>query len=256
MKPAALPSLLASARDWERLSRWERSELGRALRRLGWTYGEIMELIPVPKGTLAHWCRDTRLSDDQIAAIRQRRPPGVRTGIPVDTQRRRRAEVKRIRTDARALAESRLGDAFFVAGVVLYWSEGAKTMNRLSMSHSEPAALSLFLAWVDCYLVPRPTGAIRINLYADNDLAEAERWWLQQLAWPHCRVNKAYVKPDGTGHRRNHLRYGVCAVTIDRSADAFHRTMAFVDVIRERLDRHPDYARPGSLAQLEAATDS
>jgi hypothetical protein len=43
--------------SWDSLSRWERAELGRDLRRLGLSYGEIMELIPVKKSTLATWCR-------------------------------------------------------------------------------------------------------------------------------------------------------------------------------------------------------
>lgn len=37
------------------LSRWERAEVGRALRRLGWTYGEIRQVIAVPKGTVLNW---------------------------------------------------------------------------------------------------------------------------------------------------------------------------------------------------------
>ena len=65
------------------------------LRRAGWTYGEIMDLLPVPKGTLAGWCKDIRLTEDQIEAIKARRPPGIRSGIPVDTQRKRRAEIDR-----------------------------------------------------------------------------------------------------------------------------------------------------------------
>jgi hypothetical protein len=39
--------------EWDGLSRWERSELGKDLRRLGLSYGEIMDLIPVKKSTLA-----------------------------------------------------------------------------------------------------------------------------------------------------------------------------------------------------------
>ena len=50
---------------WDRLSRWERSELGKDLRRLGLSYGEIMDLIPVKKSTLATWCRDVRLTEEQ-----------------------------------------------------------------------------------------------------------------------------------------------------------------------------------------------
>ena len=71
--------------EWDRLSRWERSELGMDLSRLGLSYGEIMNLIPVKKSTLATWCREVRLTEEQWAAIKSRRPPIP--GIPRDTQR-------------------------------------------------------------------------------------------------------------------------------------------------------------------------
>ena len=58
----------ARIEEWDRLSRWERSELGKDLRRLGLSYGEIMDLIPVKKSTLATWCRDVRLTEEQYKA--------------------------------------------------------------------------------------------------------------------------------------------------------------------------------------------
>ena len=61
--------------SWDYMSRWERSELGKDLRRLGLSYGEITDLISVKKSTLATWCRDVRLTEDQSAAIKSRRPP-------------------------------------------------------------------------------------------------------------------------------------------------------------------------------------
>jgi hypothetical protein len=36
------PEVTEGAANWDRLTRWERAELGRSLRRQGWTYGEIM----------------------------------------------------------------------------------------------------------------------------------------------------------------------------------------------------------------------
>ena len=85
---------------WESLSRWEQSELGKDLRHLGLSYGEIMELVPVKKSTLATWCRAIGLTPDQIEAIRERR--AQEPGIPRDTQRRRRQEIEAIRAEAEA----------------------------------------------------------------------------------------------------------------------------------------------------------
>ncbi|MET0565307.1 MAG: hypothetical protein ABW021_02535, partial [Acidimicrobiia bacterium] len=85
--------------SWGGLSRWERSELGKDVRRLGLSYGEMMELIPVKKSTLATWCREVRLTEEQYVAISTR--TGSREGVPRDTNRRRRAEIAQIRIQAR-----------------------------------------------------------------------------------------------------------------------------------------------------------
>lgn len=82
MRPQIPQELLDRAAEWDDLHRWERSELGKALRRLGLTYGEIRELIPVPKGTLSYWCREIQLTPAQIVAIYERSSPSSRAGIP------------------------------------------------------------------------------------------------------------------------------------------------------------------------------
>lgn len=86
----ALPEVVQGTTDWAFLTRWKRAELGRTLRRAGWTYGEIMDLLPVAKGTLAGWCKDIRLTDDQIEAIKARVP--TQKGVPRNTQRSRRPD--------------------------------------------------------------------------------------------------------------------------------------------------------------------
>jgi hypothetical protein len=109
---------------YERSSQWEKSELGRDLRRLGLSYGEIMALIPVKKSTLATWCRDVELSEDQVEAIKERRAP--QPGIPRDTQRKRRREVALICAQAKLEAEHLVLDPFWTAGVALYWVRGRR----------------------------------------------------------------------------------------------------------------------------------
>ncbi|HLT96183.1 MAG TPA: hypothetical protein VK070_05275, partial [Acidimicrobiia bacterium] len=94
--------------QWSTLSRWERSELGRDLRRLGLSYGEIGRLIDVKKSTLATWCRDIVLTEAQARAITER--TGSRAGIPVDTNWRRRQEIEQIRKRAAAEAETLTAD--------------------------------------------------------------------------------------------------------------------------------------------------
>jgi hypothetical protein len=215
---------------WTNLDRIQRRQLAHALRRLGLSYREISDIVPISKSTLSTWCREVTLTREQTAAIARRTAP--RKGIPRDTQRKRRIEVESLMVSAQSRARTLLNDPMFVAGVVMYWAEGAKTYRRLSMSHSEPAALRLFINWVGAYLIPNPTGAFKVFLHAGNDVAAAEEWWRTELGWPAARLNKPYIKPDGTGHRKNHLAYGVCSVDIDRSTDAFYETLSFIEVFR------------------------
>ena len=173
------PQLIERAGEWDELHRWERSELGKELRRLGLTQGEIRELIPVPKATLSYWCQEIDLTQNQIEAIRARTGPDARMGIPVDTQWRRREEIGRIREEARRFAEAHFYDPFFVAGVVLYWGEGSKTRNDFSLSNSDPAALRVFIAWVQRYLAPNAEFVLSMHLHEGNDEPSARAYWRQ-----------------------------------------------------------------------------
>jgi hypothetical protein len=223
--------------SWEALSRWERSELGRDLRRLGMSYGEIMALIPVKKSTLATWCRDVPLTELQIEAIKER--TGSVKGIPRDTQRKRREEIGRIRSSAKAEARWLIEDSIWSAGVALYWGEGFKTQGQLGMANADPDALRFFMKWAVMYHDHDAEFRAKINLHADNDEAAARNWWSAELELPLTDFIKTFVKPDGTGHRKNHLERGVCMVRLRKSADAFHRTLAWIEFLQEKLGNYP-----------------
>lgn len=226
--PAEFESRVAR---FESLGRWDRAELGRSLRLAGLSYGEIMELIPVPKGTLAGWCREIRLSAEQAAAIRAR--TGSQLGVPRDTQWRRRVEVEAIRAEASRSAKKLVSDPLWVGGVVLYWGEGSKTTRRLELANADPRALRLFMAWTRRYLDNQARFMAALNLHADNDEPAARFYWQAQLGLSSNDFTKSYVKPDGTGHRKNHLSNGVCRIRLRRGTDAFLRTMSWVDYLAD-----------------------
>ena len=174
--------LLERVETWERLSRWEKSELGKDLRRAGLSYGEIMGLVPVKKSTLATWCRDVKLTEEQLAAIRVRNP--ALPGIPRNTQRKRHREIELITAQAALEAIHLQDDPFWTMGVALYWAEGCKTNRRLELAHSEPEALRLFMRWTRRFLNPHATFAAALNLHFNNDEPAARRFWSDQLEVP------------------------------------------------------------------------
>jgi hypothetical protein len=234
----ALPEVVQGANNWVSLTRWERAELGRSLRRAGWTYGEIMDLLPVSKGTLAGWCKDIRLSEEQIEAIKARVPS--QKGVPRDTQRRRRAEIEAIRSAAAVEAAERVHDPFWIAGVVMYWAEGTKAKPRLDLTNSDPRALRLLISWTRRFHLPEAEFVLELHLHEGNNDTEARLFWASALGLVDPPFYATFVKPAGTGHRKNKLVHGVCRVSMTKSSDAFHRTMSWIDVL---ADLYPSLPR-------------
>jgi len=230
VKPTPPATLLAQAAGWEDLTRWERAELGRALRRLGWSYGEIRDLVPVPKGTLSNWCRDILLSADQVTAIKDR--TGSQVGVPRDTQHGRRREVEQIRASATAEVPALIDDPLWVAGTMLYWGEGAKRHRHLSMTNSDPELLRIFIAWVRAYLQPDAVFVLSLHLHEGNDESAAKDHWASVLDLPGAQFWTTYMKPRGTGQRRNHLTHGICRVFTRRGTDSWIRTLAWIEALR------------------------
>lgn len=209
--------------------------MGRDLRRQGLSYGEIMELIPVKKSTLATWSNSVRLSASQIDELRDRRtpPPGRNLqGNRYTTQRPRRREIELIKAQALLEAEHLVDDSLWVAGVSMYWGEGSKATRQLSMANADPAALRLFKRWSTEFLPPHHGWRARLNLHADNDEPAARKWWSNEVEVGLEDFTKTYIKPDGTGHRKNYLRFGVCTLIKRKSTDAYEITMAWIEFLQ------------------------
>jgi hypothetical protein len=229
-------AILKRVRDWDLMSRWEKSELGRDLRREGLSYGEIMDLIDVKKSTLATWCRDVRLTQAQVRAIRDR--TGQVTGLPRDTQWRRREEIERIRLRAQSEVGWLVLDANWVAGVVLYWAEGSKTQTKLSMANTDPRVLRIFIQWVRSYVKPDAGFRLALHLHEGNDDEASKEHWRRELALPDALFHKTFIKPKGTGHRKNTHIHGVCTVRVLKSSDAFQTVTAWIDTLPSHLELH------------------
>jgi hypothetical protein len=225
----APPEVLEAAANWQSLTRWERAELGRRLRRMGWTYGEIMEVLPVVKGTLAGWCKEIRLTGAQIDAIRARVPS--QKGVPKDTNWKRRLEIQGIKEEARRTFLELKEDPFWTAGITMYWAEGSKTSPQLGIVNTDPNALRLFISWFRRYFRDDAEFVLALHLHHGNDEKAAQRWWTDALDLPDARFTKTFIKPPGTGHRKNRWEHGVCRVLARRSANAYHTTMVWIDCL-------------------------
>jgi hypothetical protein len=80
-----------------------------------------------------------------------------------------------------------------------------------------------------------PAFVLSLHLHEGNDEFAARRWWAETLGLEAAEFTKTFIKPVGTGHRKNRLEQGVCRVCMRRSADAWHRTMTWIQVVDQSL---------------------
>jgi hypothetical protein len=233
MRPEVPPHLLQQSAEWGELHRWERRELGKALRLCGLTYSEIRDLIPVPKATLSNWCSSVILTPEQIRAIKERVPSQL--GVPKDSQWRRRLEIERIRNEASVYALAHLDDPLFVAGVVLYWAEGSKSRNDVILANTDARTLRLFVDWVRRHLDDNAEFVLSLHLHEGNDEEAAQSYWRRAVRLPNAQFTKTYTKPRGSGHRKNRLKHGVCRLRVRRSADHWNRIMTWIETVADGM---------------------
>ena len=188
-----------------------------------------MDLIDAKKSTLATWCREVTLTDEQIGAIKKGR--AQIPGTPVDTNWRRRKEIRELRSVARSLVPELAEDPLWVGGLVLYWAESNKTRNKVGMANTDPRALRLFLWWVRTYVQPDAEFSLQLHLHEGNDEEGAKEYWRSETGLGNSNFVKTFIKPKGTGHRKNHLKHGVCTVRMKCPADAWNIIMEWIDAV-------------------------
>lgn len=93
----------------------------------------------------------------------------------------------------------------------------------------------MFIAWVRAYLDPDAEFTMSMHLHEGNNAAAARSFWRSETALPDAGFTKAYIKPRGTGHRKNHLPYGICRVRVRNPVDHWSRVVAWIEVVREHF---------------------
>ncbi|MFK4153317.1 hypothetical protein ACI2LV_15225 [Streptomyces fungicidicus] len=203
-------------------------EKARELRLRGWTYDRIQVELGCSKGSISLWVRDLpkperKRSPEEASAI-------ARRGWEATLRRR---EEERQRTKAAAAAEiGALTDReLFIAGVALYWAEGAKDKpyarrENVQFVNSDPGVIQLYLAWLDLLGVERDRLRYRVMIHESADVEGARSYWADLLGVDASLFQRTTLKKHnpktvrknvGDGYR------GCLAISVLRGAEFYRR---------------------------------
>jgi hypothetical protein len=200
----------------------------RELRTHGWTYDQIQVELGCSKSSISLWVRDLpkperRRSTEEASAI-------ARRGWEATLRRR---EEERRQTKAAAMhAVGELSDReVFLAGVALYWAEGAKDKpysrrERLHFINSDPNVIGFFLRWLDTLGMERDRLRFRVSIHESAHVTDAEAFWAGLVGVDPSAFQKATLKKHNPKTKRKNTEQayrGCLIIYVLGSADLCRR---------------------------------
>lgn len=204
----------------------------RELRKKGKSYSEIIQKLTLSKSTVSGWCKDIKLSKLQIEALGNRYD--VRLRGAKANQLKRKREVEKIRKAAQKEIKKPSMEAFRMAGTMLYWAEGNKS-NHLGITNSNPKMIVFMVRWFEKFFNIKPEQLkAHLHLHAGQDEQKVKIFWVQLTNVPENRFGKTYIKPEGTGHRKNILYNGTIRLSF-YNKDLLHKMLTWIDSYEEHI---------------------
>jgi transcriptional regulator with XRE-family HTH domain len=186
----------------------------------GLSYHEIARRLGVSYTTARRWTIDIELSVKQLSALRSSR---VEQAARASATMAATYRLRRRSWQEEGRERARVGDPVHQAGCFLYWAEGSKSRNALSLANSDVNLMRVFVRFLRTeFALPTERFSFRLHLYTGNGLSvrQVEDYWLQHLGLSRrcLRAHSLNRAPAPTsGSKQNKLPYGVGNVVVTKS---------------------------------------
>lgn len=174
------------------------------MRKRGFSYGQIKNLITVSKGTLSRWLRGVELTEVQRKKLEDRRRVAAERGVKTRKLKTREAieKIKHVSAnDVRKISPREL----WLMGIVLYWRERFlpdgehNSKQGVRFSSSNPGIIKLFLKWL------REVGRLQskeilfsifIGKSKKDSIHKAVGYWSRVTGFPREDFSRFYLQAE------------------------------------------------------------
>jgi predicted transcriptional regulator len=197
------------------MARFKDREKALALRKREYSYSQIKKILKISKSTLSYWLRDYPLSKKRIRELRDWNEQRIKRYRETMKQKREK-RLNIFYQEQKRLIFPLSKRELYLAGLFLYWGEGAKTMSSmLCISNTDPSIIKFFIFWLHkTFGVEKDKMRVNLQLYNDMNIEKEMAYWSATLKIPLSQFNKPYVKITSS-ERINHkggFGHGTCNV--------------------------------------------
>lgn len=207
----------------------EKAEVIR-LRKLGHSYQEILKVVPVAKSSISQWLQHISLTTKELDFLEKRmeeRKDGARLRAAFTNRTRRLKREEEICKIAEKEFLEYIKEPLFVAGILLYWAEGAKKSGYFYFVNSDVEMHRLMLKWTKRYF---QTGNAhcgwRLYIHKPYKDEKCEKWWSESLGLRPQEFEKTVFKFTPHKMKKNPVYKGCMRFSI-YSRSLFVKLMAW-----------------------------
>ena len=176
------------------------------MRQRGYTYKEILAVVPVAKSSLSLWLKDLPLTRSEKVALKNRRNSNITRGrikVAGILHTRRLSREKEQLTEARTVFHEYANEPFFHAGLLLYWAEGGKRTNQWQFMNSDADMQKVMVKWLVVYSgIEKNDLRFRLYVHKAYQSEECDSWWAHKLQVSPSQFLKTIIKPSGLGIKK------------------------------------------------------
>ena len=184
-------------------------------RKNGYSFGMIREELGVAKSTLSYWLREVPI--DKINPEVEKRVKLSRMKMAQTKQRRQSLEIAQMKRQGLEEVGVINRREFWLAGVALYWAEGAKAFEDVSLTNSDPNTIRFYVRWLkECCGGNSEKMRATVHIYPDVNPTVAEHYWATVTGIPVTQFYPAQIdqRKNKKNFKQGRLPYGTAHVRL------------------------------------------
>ena len=207
------------------------------LRKKGYSYNEILKIVPVAKSSLSLWLKDCSLTKAEKHLLKKRKNSNISLGRIRSAASIRQNKINKdslLLQTARLEFEKHHQDLLFHVGISLYWAEGAKRNDRFHFMNSDSEMVEVLILWLEKFTeYKRSDLGFRLYIHQPFIRDNWEFWWQEQLAVNPAQFKKTIIKPSGLGVKKRPNYKGCIRLEVPRSTHLLTKMKLWMNMLVE-----------------------
>jgi len=216
----------------------------RELRKQGLGVKTIAHQLYVSSSTASLWCRDIKLTSDQIKELERRSHDpfyGKRLQYVQKQQIERQQRIQKLQQVAIQQLGKLSERELLTAGICLYWAEGFKKDSQAGFANSDPEMIRFFITWLEkCCKIGKSRLKLRVGIneqYKDK-IVDVEKYWAKLLSVSLEQFQKPFFQRVQWKKVYDHPEdyHGVLRIRVSKSTDFLRTIEGWVMGLRKNVD--------------------